>query len=131
MESIEVQGSCKQVPRILVRHLLLHSASSTVNFETSDSGKLIRTTEAYEPPKPSIYRFYAALLFVDISGFTVLSQKLDVDHLRLFINAYFKKLIDIVHKYGGDVVKFAGDALYIVWQVEMCGDAGNEAIFQA
>lgn len=66
---------------------------------------------------PSIGRFYGVLLFVDISGFTALSQKLDVDHLRQFINAYFKKLIDIVRKYDGDIVKFAGDAMFIVWPV--------------
>lgn len=65
---------------------------------------------------PSIERFHAALLFVDISGFTVLSQRLNVDDLRYHINAYFKKILDIVHNYSGDVVKFAGDALFIIFQ---------------
>lgn len=57
---------------------------------------------------PSIQRFQGFLLFVDISGFTNLSQKLDVDRLRNFINAYFAKLIDIIRMFGGDVIKFAG-----------------------
>lgn len=68
------------------------------------------------PCQPSLRKFHGAVLFVDISGFTQLSQKLDVDNLRKFINAYFKKLIDIVHKYNGEIIKFAGDAMYIVWQ---------------
>lgn len=71
---------------------------------------------------PSIRHFHGALLFVDISGFTRLSQKMDVDNLRKFINAYFTKLIDIVSKYEGEVIKFAGDALYIVWQSQIFGE---------
>ncbi len=77
---------------------------------------------------PSVERFHAALLFVDISGFTILSQRLPVDALRLHINAYFKKILDIIFKYGGDVIKFAGDALFIVWQTPIC-DLSTFAFF--
>lgn len=101
----------RHVPRILMRQL-------TASFCTLPS---ISSTSF----QPTIARFQAALLFVDISGFTVLSQKLDVDHLRLFINAYFTKLINIVHKYGGDVCKFAGDALFIIWQVDANSESGK------
>jgi class 3 adenylate cyclase len=62
-------------------------------------------------------RFYGALLFVDISGFTAMASKMNVDDLRTHINAYFTMIINIVVKHGGEVVKFAGDALYIVWQI--------------
>ncbi len=67
--------------------------------------------------KPSIQRFYGALLFVDISGFTILSQKLSVEDLKNHINDYFTKMLDIVDRHGGDVVKFAGDALFIAFPV--------------
>lgn len=69
--------------------------------------------------EPSLERFHGALLFVDISGFTQLAIKMNVDDLRTHINAYFTLIINIVHKHSGDVVKFAGDALYIVWQVAL------------
>lgn len=65
---------------------------------------------------PSIERFWGALLFVDISGFTALSTKMNVDDLRIHINAYFEKIISYADKYEGQTVKFAGDALYIIWQ---------------
>ena len=67
------------------------------------------------PRPPIIRRFRGALTFLDISGFTALSQKLDVESLKSHINSYFSKMISVVDEYGGDVMKFAGDALYIVW----------------
>ncbi len=68
---------------------------------------------------PSITRFYGVLLFIDISGFTDLSTKLSVQELRFHINSYFEKILKIIEKYEGQVVKFAGDALYVVWPVDV------------
>ncbi|RYG69441.1 hypothetical protein EON64_02720 [archaeon] len=64
---------------------------------------------------PSVQRFHGAMLFVDISGFTALSLRLDVETLKNHINMYFSKMLDIVEKWDGDVIKFAGDALFIIW----------------
>lgn len=65
--------------------------------------------------EPFLERFEGSLLFVDISGFTSLSRYLHVEALKTYINAYFTKMLDVVDKYGGNVAKFAGDALYIKW----------------
>ena len=65
----------------------------------------------------------AAILFADISGFTPLTERLaekgptGVETLARVLNAYFGQLIDIIHEYGGDIVKFAGDALIAVWPI--------------
>ena len=65
----------------------------------------------------------AAILFADISGFTPLTEKLaekgptGVETLARVLNEYFGQLIDIIHEYGGDIVKFAGDALIAVWPI--------------
>lgn len=67
--------------------------------------------------------FQAAILFADISGFTRLTERLvekgpaGVESLARILNEYFGQLIDIVHDYGGDVVKFAGDAVIAVWNI--------------
>src|SRR5687768_11942057 len=66
---------------------------------------------------------YGAVLLAAISGFTALSERLaakgaeGVEELTRALNAYFGKLIDIITAYGGDVVKFAGDALLAFWPV--------------
>src|SRR5215216_3416147 len=65
----------------------------------------------------------AAVLFADISGFTLLTERLaekgptGVETLARILNEYFGQLIDIIHDYGGDVVKFAGDAVIAVWPI--------------
>lgn len=74
--------------------------------------------------------FEAVVLFADISGFTLLAERLakrgpsGVETLASILNEYFGQLIDIVHEYGGDVVKFAGDAVIAAWSVE-AGKAGE------
>ena len=69
------------------------------------------------PLKPSATPFPAAILFLDISGFTALNEKLSIlgsggpEQLSKHLNSYFGKLIEVVTSNGGDVLKFAGDAL--------------------
>ena len=71
--------------------------------------------------KPRAERFEAAVLFADISGFTTLAETLarrgpaGVDELTRLLNRHFGSLIDIIDAHGGDVVKFAGDALFALW----------------
>jgi class 3 adenylate cyclase len=100
----------KHVPNILIRQSIVKLAERFVS--NRDEG----TDFVHEP---SMDRFYGVLLFVDISGFTQLSSRMNVDDLRTHINAYFTLIISIVSKHGGEVVKFAGDALYIIWQIDI------------
>ena len=71
--------------------------------------------------EPVAERFSAALLFADVSGFTKLTERLaaqgpaGTEHLTQVLNLYFGRIIDIVEHWGGDVVKFAGDALIALW----------------
>eukprot|EP00960_Hanusia_phi_P072566 767819-Hanusia_phi.AAC.1 len=62
-----------------------------------------------------------AIMFADILGFTALTEGLakrgaeGVEKITQILNTYFSVLIDIVHSNGGDVIKFAGDALLALW----------------
>jgi len=73
-----------------------------------------------------VHRFDAVGLFADISGFTPMSEALaraersvgvaqaprsGAEELTQILNAYFSPMIDLVHAYGGIVVKFGGDAI--------------------
>ena len=66
----------------------------------------------------------ASVLIADISGFTRLTERLcssdggeddGAEKLTQYLNDFFTKLIDCIHRHGGDVYKFAGDALICVW----------------
>jgi class 3 adenylate cyclase len=119
--------SSKHVPRILRKQLLTDlinqlRSNSVAGIEPSVNNHILTNNIDHDSelhPHPTIERFHGTLLFVDISGFTILSQKLNPERLRSFINAYFKRLIDIVQKYDGEVIKFAGDALFIIWQTKV------------
>lgn len=87
---------------------------------------LIKRRLAIDPQPPSgpiAERFPAAVLFADISGFTALTERLaqrgplGAEVLTQILNNYFKQLIDLIAAYGGDVVKFAGDALLALWPI--------------
>ena len=59
-----------------------------------------------------------ALLFVDISGYSKLASALSSAHaLAEAVNGYFKPIVDIVLEFGGDILKFAGDAMMVIWPV--------------
>lgn len=65
--------------------------------------------------------FSAAVLLADVSGFTRLTETLaqrgpeGAEEMTRALNGYFGQLIELAHRHGGDIVKFAGDAMLIVW----------------
>ena len=83
--------------------------------------------------RPSMERFKATVLFADISGFTALTERLanqgpeGMETITQILNDYFAKMVDTIHKHGGDVVKFAGDALLAVWRENQNQDSNLQA----
>lgn len=75
-----------------------------------------------EIPLPSAEDTSCAILFADISGFTSLTERLaqkgavGAEELTAALNRYFGELIDIIDQFGGDVLKFAGDALLATFE---------------
>jgi class 3 adenylate cyclase len=74
----------------------------------------------------------ATLLFLDVSGFTSLTEQysndahLGVDQLTRTLNSYFDKLVYGILEHGGDIYKFAGDAILSLWTNETTGP--NQAL---
>ncbi len=80
-------------------------------------------------------RFHAVTAFADISGFTPLAEALasggvrGAEELTAILNQVFEALITTVESHGGQVVKFGGDALSLVWpsQPERLAQAAAQA----
>lgn len=76
------------------------------------------------PNKPFIEQHRAAVLFVDISGFTALTEEFaargpsGAEDISAVLNDFYSRWIEIIKKYGGDIIKFAGDGLLIIWQYD-------------
>ncbi|MEM7339568.1 MAG: adenylate/guanylate cyclase domain-containing protein [Actinomycetota bacterium] len=63
-----------------------------------------------------------SMLSADISGFTALSEKLagkgkaGAEEITVLINLCFDGLIQAAYRYGGEVLKFGGDALLVLFR---------------
>jgi len=63
------------------------------------------------------------LLFADVSGFTSLTEKYSNDKegvsgLTNALNGYISNICQHILDNGGDILKFAGDAILAVWKCE-------------
>ncbi|MDM8520804.1 tetratricopeptide repeat protein [Anaerolineales bacterium HSG6] len=91
----------------------------------------------HEQPGGTARRFYAATAFADISGFTPLAEKLAVkgvrgaEELTAILNRVFKALITTIEFHGGQVVKFGGDALSLIWPCEPDPTSMQDAVWRA
>lgn len=88
-----------------------------------------KTLSREAPPpcylKPSSHTYQGAVIFLDASGFTALGERLKREceetaafELSSMLNRFFTVIIDTISTYGGDVIKFSGDALTVVWFVQ-------------
>ena len=64
---------------------------------------------------PVAERRVVSVLFVDLVGFTTLSESRDAEQVRELLSTYFETARSLVERYGGTVEKFIGDAVMAVW----------------
>lgn len=65
----------------------------------------------------------AAILFVDMRGFTALSERLTAAAVLAVLDRYFETLAQAIVNRGGDVLKFLGDGVLAIFPVEQAGGA--------
>jgi len=74
--------------------------------------------------KPFSEEYITAFLFVDIVEFSTLTEKVvsqyynGLEIISNVLSIYLEQLIRIITNAGGDIVKFAGDALFVIWKLE-------------
>ncbi len=67
-----------------------------------------------QPPSGAERRL-VTVLFVDLVGFTTLSEHRDPEEVRDLLSRYFDRCRTLIERYGGTVEKFIGDAVMAVW----------------
>ena len=61
------------------------------------------------------------VVWADISGFTNLSERCGAqgrrgnETLAFCINRYMEGMVSCLNQYGGDIIKFVGDAMIVMW----------------
>jgi predicted ATPase/class 3 adenylate cyclase len=97
---------------------------------------ILAAASAQSPHAPSAMRISAAVLFADVSGFTPLAEMLaqrgaeGPEELTRLLNTYFSRIIALLEHEGGEVVKFSGDALTVLFPAtdEPLGHAARRAL---
>lgn len=92
--------------RDLIKSALHRYLSPTVANELIASGGLIESKSVE-----------ATVMFTDIEGFTTLSETLSPQETVDLLNAYFSLLNAIIHREGGTVNNFVGDAVVAIFNV--------------
>lgn len=69
-----------------------------------------------------------AILFTDLRNFTTLSEKLDPAALVALLNTYFAGVVGAIHKRGGVLDKFIGDAALAVFGLDGSARACENAL---
>eukprot|EP01032_Pedospumella_encystans_P015281 gene15281-17488_t len=84
--------------------------------------------------EPASFFVHGVCLLVDISGFTKLSGdyceqgKSGIDSLQLATNGFMGRLVEIIYSFGGDIIKFAGDAIVCVFSADFVSNIGAKVL---
>eukprot|EP00981_Chlorochromonas_danica_P014457 scaffold8015_cov165-Ochromonas_danica.AAC.15 len=128
--NLDLEGLCvavrrSQISSSFLRLSILHNQDTTTSFIPEVllhhlSEKVQSQEFAIEPASKMIF---GACLLVDISGFTRLSSDFcargsdGIDDLHKQMNDYLGELAAVIYAYGGDIIKYAGDAVLCLFPV--------------
>ena len=119
----------------------LENAKAYTALETANAGlrEALRRVEILESIRSNLAKFVPAtvqrlieeapespvfdkrdadvsVLFVDIAGYTRLSERLDAERVNHLVERYFGTFLDEILRRGGDVNETAGDGLMVIFQ---------------
>jgi len=80
-----------------------------VNILTNDPSKLTLGGEKRD----------MTVFFLDVAGFTSMSEKMTPEELTKLLNKYLSELTDIILKYDGVVDKYIGDCIMAFWNAPL------------
>ncbi len=78
----------------------------------------VKRLVAENPDAPALAKreLDVSVLFLDISGYTRMSERLPQDVLNSLVERYFSAFLDDIHDAGGDISGTAGDGLMAIFQ---------------
>ena len=59
-----------------------------------------------------------SVLFLDIAGYTKLSEQLEARKLNQLVQTYFSSFLELIHRHHGDINETAGDGLMVIFQAQ-------------
>jgi len=80
----------------------------------TDQSSSVPTTDKSSPHAEAFHEYgrkYVTILFSDLSGYTVMSAKLDPEEVKKTMTSFFKEIALVVGRYKGSIVKLFGDEI--------------------
>jgi class 3 adenylate cyclase/HAMP domain-containing protein len=79
-------------------------------------GRVVRLIEE-SPERPALQKreMDVSVLFLDMVGYTRLSEEIGRDRMDYIIERYFSNFVDVIQENGGEINETAGDGLMIVF----------------
>ncbi|MBI4803048.1 MAG: FHA domain-containing protein [Elusimicrobia bacterium] len=96
-------------------------------FSSNVARRLAAEARAGKPPQLEAAEKTAAILFVDIQGFTNFCHAHKPREISGLLNPYFKLMSECIHRHGGYVDKFIGDGVMGVFQQAEAGQSPGDA----
>jgi adenylate cyclase 10 len=100
-----IQSLIKYIPTLVIKYIM-------------------QSPNIYNRTLPEVQKLNTVVLFADISGFTSISEAFakqgsrGCEQLVFCINRYMELIVKRISKHGGDIIKFVGDALIVLWPSE-------------
>ncbi len=115
LEELEVKN--RKLEESLQRVRLLESIQSHMRkFVPQSVEKLISANP--EDPDLDKHDRHISALFLDIEGYTRLSEKNSQERMNFLVETYFSKFLDIIVANNGDINETSGDGLMILFHAD-------------
>jgi len=116
----------KYIPSLVLQNMINQQKNDMLDQELNN--KILRSSSSKQvtvvskkQPLPYIQDMETVVLFADISGFTNVSEACAKhgirgnEELAFCINRYMEGMVKNLAKFGGDIIKFVGDAMIVMW----------------
>jgi class 3 adenylate cyclase len=96
------------------------------------SPKMVEILAQKDRPLGRVRRQEIAVMFIDIVGFTAISEMLTPERVAALVRSFYRRMSKVIFAYGGSIEKFAGDALLALFGVPDPGKRdGTSALLSA
>jgi len=123
----------KQIYNVRIQAHSLHAEQQALKMKTWKVSRYVspqvwKTIFSGHDSKLETKRKQLTVFFSDIKGFSDLSEQLEPEALNTLLSQYLTEMSHIVHKHGGTIDKFIGDAIMVFFGDPSSKGAKQDAI---
>ncbi|XP_049548290.1 adenylate cyclase type 10-like [Anopheles darlingi] len=111
-----------QMPTNVYENILGKLNKSNQEFQTKVISSMVPDEVLFNPNDYRPTKFMTAMMFLDVSGFTDLSERYNrpenggASKLSQVLNTYLGGIVQEILGHGGDIAKFSGDAVLVLFK---------------